>query len=257
MKTDPDLEQNQVTSAAAGSVFRTTLWSRHYALKNGDSAEQHEILHFLIRRYWKPVYSYLRRVGYSEEDAKDLVQDFFLHCLKSELFAKADPEKGRFRNLILTALKRFLAKKHRDAHARKRHPSKGFAYIDETAFHEEHPAALRDGETPDQIFHRAWIKDLVGRILKRLEKHCLESGKNTHFELFRAHVIAPALDGIESPSLNELGAAHGLSGKDAHNRILTVQRAFNRFLKDEIQIYALSEEEVAEEIQDLQRFLAR
>ena len=31
----------------------------------------------LLRRYWKPVYCYLRHKGYSNENAKDLTQGFF------------------------------------------------------------------------------------------------------------------------------------------------------------------------------------
>ena len=66
-----------------------------------------------------------------------------------------------------------------DSLAKKRHPSKGFAFIDESAFAEEHPGALQHTETPDEIFHRTWLRELVLRVLKRLERACRESGRET------------------------------------------------------------------------------
>jgi len=221
------------------------------------TSERRTILDFLIRRYWKPVYCYCRRAGCFEEDAKDLVQDFFTDCLKRDLFAKADPAKGRFRNLLLASLKNFLANARRAALAKIRHPSKGFAFIDDTAFQQENSGALKNNETADEIFHRTWLVELIRRVLKRLERACRESGKETHYELFRRYLVAPALEGTDAPHLRELGAACGLTGKDAANRVLTVQRAFQRLLTDEIRLYAASEEETGEELRDLKRFLAR
>ena len=50
--------------------------------------------------------------------------------------------------------------------------------------------------------------------------------------MFRRHLVAPALEGVDAPPLRDLGAAAGLTAKDAANRILTVQRAFRRLLKE-------------------------
>lgn len=185
------------------------------------------------------------------------MQDFFASCLRNDCFDKADPKLGRFRNLLLTSLKHFAANARRAALAKKRHPENGFAFIDDTAFEEEHPAALKHTETPDEIFHRTWLKELVLRILKRLEQVCRESGKATHFQLFHRYMVGPALEGAAAPHLRDLGAAAGLTAKEAANRVLTVQRAFRRLIKEEIGLYAASEEEVAEELRDLKRFLGR
>ncbi len=172
-------------------------------------------------------------------------------------FARADPALGRFRNSLLTALKHFVANARRAALAKKRHPTKGFAFIDDSAFEEEHPAALKHTETPDEIFLRTWLKELTLRVLKRLEQDCRESGQETHYQLFRRYLVAPALEGVDAPHLRDLGVAAGLTAKDVANRVLTVQRAFRRLLKEELAFYASSDEEAAEELRDLKRFLAR
>ena len=42
--------------------------------------------------------------------------------------------------------------------------------MDESAFAEEHPGALKHTETPDEIFHRTWLQELVQRAFRRLLK---------------------------------------------------------------------------------------
>ena len=219
--------QSSRTSTESGpepsrANFTETRWSKLLEARIAASTERCTILDFLIRRYWKPVYCYLRRSGCGEEDARDYVQEFFAACLRNDFFDKADPKLGRFRNFLLSALKHFVANARRAALAKKRHPSKGFAFIDESAFAEEHPGALKHTETPDEIFHRTWLQELVLRVLKRLESACRESGRETHYEIFRRHLVAPALDGVDAPPLRDIGAVAGLTAKDAANRVLTV-----------------------------------
>jgi len=48
-----------------------------------------------------------------------------------------------------------------------------------------------------------------------------------------------------------------LPEKAVHNQIITARRAYHRLLRDEIRLYARNDEEVAGEIQDLWRFMAR
>ncbi|MGA2662706.1 MAG: hypothetical protein ABSH34_34940 [Verrucomicrobiota bacterium] len=74
--------------------FPRTHWSRVAALKGDASAERQEALNFLAQRYWKPIYLYVRQRGHNEEQAEDLVQEFFLVALANDLFAKADPARG-------------------------------------------------------------------------------------------------------------------------------------------------------------------
>jgi len=107
-------------------AFPATHWSQFAALRAGVDGERTAILNFLIQRYWKPVYCYLRRAGCGEEEAKDLVQDFFAFCLQRDFFDQADPARGRFRSFLLGSLQHFLANARRAAHAQKRRPEQGF-----------------------------------------------------------------------------------------------------------------------------------
>ena len=54
------------------SRFQTTEWTKILNSGLGES-----ILAELYAKYWRPVYSYLRRKGFSNDEAKDLIQGFF------------------------------------------------------------------------------------------------------------------------------------------------------------------------------------
>ena len=168
--------------------FPATHWSKLAAAKGDVSAARREALNFLLIRYWKPAYCYVRRSGNGEEESKDLVQEFFSTALATELFAKADPARGRFRNLLLKSLKNFLANAQRAAGAKKRHPAEGFVSIHELAT-EEGPAVVpKDTVTPDELFHRTWLRELTLRVLKTLENECLATGKQLHLDRKRTRL---------------------------------------------------------------------
>ena len=69
---------------------------------------QHQALAEPCQTYWSPVYTYLRRKGYKKPEAEDLAQGFFAQLLEKQSYAVADPERGRFRAFLITALKNFL-----------------------------------------------------------------------------------------------------------------------------------------------------
>ena len=84
----------------------TTRWSVVLSCADSkiESAAARDALSDLCKTYWRPIFAYLCRRGYSVEDAEDLAQDFFSSVLQGPLLQRADPERGRFRSLLLKAL---------------------------------------------------------------------------------------------------------------------------------------------------------
>ena len=85
--------------------FPTTHWS--VVLTAADSAAPwaSEALEQLCRAYWHPVYAFVRRQGYSPDDALDLTQGFFARFLERKQVKLADPDRGRLRSFLLISLK--------------------------------------------------------------------------------------------------------------------------------------------------------
>src|SRR6186997_3229988 len=82
-----------------------------------ESVAARDALSELCKTYWRPIFAYVCRRGYSTHDAEDLTQDFFASLLQGPLLQRADPQRGRFRSLLLKALGDFLghAREKRDA----------------------------------------------------------------------------------------------------------------------------------------------
>jgi hypothetical protein len=113
-----------------GSQFPSTHWSLILDVRTQDETRRRLATENLIAGYWKPVYCYLRKRGYGNEEAKDLTQDFFCEFfLGSKLLQTADKKIGRFRQLLLTALKRFISNVERDKKRKKRAPAQGDAQL--------------------------------------------------------------------------------------------------------------------------------
>src|SRR5437016_4394823 len=105
----PSPEQAATSIQAGPRDFRTTHWSVVLRAGQSDSDLVQAALEELCRGYWYPIYSFVRRRGYSVEDAQDLTQEFFSRLLANRGLATVDPAKGRFRSFLLASLKNLLA----------------------------------------------------------------------------------------------------------------------------------------------------
>jgi len=106
-------------NAHHGAAFTTTHWSVVLQAQ-GDSPAAQEALEKLCRTYWWPLYGFVRRDGYSPDEAQDLTQGFFALILERRDLDAVRQEKGRLRSYLLTSLKHFLAKARRRELAVKR-----------------------------------------------------------------------------------------------------------------------------------------
>ena len=240
---------------AGNGSFPSTHWSLLANVRVAADAEHREAMDLLIRRYWKPVYFYLRRRGHNDQDAEDLTQEFFTDWLRKDAFIRANRDLGRFRAFLLSSLDHFVSNNRRNARAKKRHPEGGVVSINALCANEDMAFEPQDQHTPEDVFHAEWRKGLVFRVVTLLEQDCKISGKQNHFDIFRVLIVDPILHGTEPPSRIDLAHRLGISPKDLSNRLITARRGFQRLLRDQIREYASTEDEVAEEVLDLSRLV--
>ena len=236
--------------------FQATHWTAVEAV-GLDSADSSLLLSDLLQRYWKPVYCYLRRKGYDNEQAKDLTQGFFHEVVLGRgLIRRADRTKGRFRTLLLTALDRYLVSLHRKQTAQKRIP-------DDSLVHLEHidsvelPAAV-DRLSSEESFNYAWVSQLLDQMLTEVQAECCSHEMTIHWQLFRDRVLQPITGGTEAPSLAEICDKYGIEDKPkASNMIFAVKRRFQAALRRHLRESVASEAEVSEEMRELMKFLSK
>jgi len=160
------------------SRFDTTHWSIVLRARGGAD-EARPALETLCRTYRPPVLAYIRGRGYSPEAAEDLAQTFFTRFLEHAYHADADPDRGRFRAFLLTALKRFLINSDLENHAQKRG---GRMHFDALSSNTSDVALIDRRASPDVEFERSWALAVLDSAMRKLRAECEQAGKLALFE---------------------------------------------------------------------------
>jgi RNA polymerase sigma-70 factor (ECF subfamily) len=95
------------------SEFQSTLWT---VIRGADRGEEASLREFTMK-YRGPIVAYIARRGFLN-DAEDLAQEVFLRLLQDRVLSKADPSRGRFRNLLLAVTRHVMAN-FRDRESRR------------------------------------------------------------------------------------------------------------------------------------------
>lgn len=236
--------------------FLTTQWSLIEKVGSDKQQDKNQaLIGQLIKRYWKPVYCYVRRKGYGNEESKDIVQSFFHEVvLGRELIQQADKGKGRFRSFLLFALNRYLKVIRRAEKAKKRIPKGKLVSMDL----EDLPELMEitSGLTPEGSFDYAWVSGLLQQVLEEVEAQCYKDNKTVHWHIFEDRVLRPIVEEEDALCMEEICHKYGISDAvKASNMIVTVKRRFQSSLKRHLRESVTSDDEVEEELEEIIRFL--
>jgi len=188
----PDYDERPSSTAAATGPesFPSTHWSVVLAAGQSPSPAGQAALEKLCRTYWYPLYVYVRRRGYSPEDAQDLTQGFFERLLERDLLADLRPAGARFRSFLLHTMKNLLASEWTRAHAEKRGGTWTVVSLDELDPEARYALEAAKTETPDAAFERRWAGAVLRQAFDRLRQEQVAAGKEALFDC-----LADALTG--------------------------------------------------------------
>jgi DNA-directed RNA polymerase specialized sigma24 family protein len=197
-------------SANEGTVRRGTFITTRWSLilsgsgSKGIEQETRAALAELCRIYWRPIFAFICRRGYSTQDAEDLTQDFFVIITEGDWLQNADPSRGRFRSLLLKSLKNFLNDAADKIHARKRGGDVSFISWD--PWMTEVPSQLSmstqtlNSLPPERLFDVRWAATVVERALRRLREECERQGRRRVFDVLSVYLTVER-DDVSSMSL--------------------------------------------------------
>lgn len=200
--------------------FETTSWSDLKLLTETDQTQRDGILNTLSMRYWPPVYAHLRSQGYDASQASDLTQEFFSQViLGRKLFERADEDKGRLRNFLLTALKNFCIDQ---ARRQRRQPSTR-SLEDATLVAEEvsFTAMLDHQSDTANVYDRRWALSLFEEAIRRCESHFCANGRAGHWTMFAKRILEPASSGNRPLPIVDLCGQAGF--KNSANAVAAIQ----------------------------------
>jgi RNA polymerase sigma-70 factor (ECF subfamily) len=247
---------DQTDMGGTAEAFLTTHWSMIGDIKS-SAQRNRALIGLLLERYWKPVYFYIRRKGYDNEEAKDLTQGFFHEIvLNRKLVQRADQAKGRFRSFLLHALSQYLIDQMHKQCANKRIPNERLVSLD-MIDPSSLPATI-SASSPEDSYYYGWMSTLLDHVLSRVEVKCREQGLDTHWHVFYDRVVHPILADARAPSLAEVCAQYHIANKKtASNMIITVKRCFQAFLIECVRNTVTSEDDIQEELEEIMRFFPK
>lgn len=219
------------------------------------SATARASLDAVMKRAWPAVYAYIRASGRRSEEATELTQAFICDVmLARRLLEKADQGRGRFRTLLLGAVRNYLADVHRRQTAQSRAPRTGLVAIDAG---DEGSGALvgeassgQESTSPERAFHARYVAGLIRSASERLQRELEADGDAASWEIFRLRVLQGAFQGM-APSYEEIAPRLGLDRGQCAAKLLVTKRRFASILMDELRATMVDPAELKSEVADL------
>ena len=212
----PANEQNTGFPPDQAGWFATTHWSVVLLAARGMAPGADAAMERLCRTYWYPLYSYVRRRGYSAEDGQDLTQEFFARLLAKNDLGQVGPEKGKFRSFLLSALNHFLANEYDRAKAQKRGAGQAPISLDAAAAEGMFGLEPVCDLTPEKIFEQRWAATLLEQAFARLQEEYTQSHKQALFTELKAFLTEGASSGDYAPVATRLNLAPGAVAVAVH-----------------------------------------
>lgn len=239
---------DSVSEANAGArVFATTRWTVVLRAGGPTSAGSAAALEQLCRTYWYPLYSYARRSGLPVHDAEDLTQSFFAFLLAKDAIARADRERGRFRNFLLSAFKNFHANERAHQAAAKRGGGNPWVSLDELSGEDRYQDEPKSDLSPERLFDQKWAASLLEQVMQTLRTEYTSLGKGPLFNSLRTVIWGDRQGGGYALLAQQVGLSEG-AFKVAVHRLRT---RFKECLHQEVAQTVATPGEIEDELRHL------
>jgi DNA-directed RNA polymerase specialized sigma24 family protein len=209
----------------------------------------------VMKRAWPAVYAFIRASGRRSEEATELTQAFICDVfLARRLLEKADQSRGRFRTLLIGAVRNYLADTHRRATAAIRAPKSSLIAID--AMSESGFDMTSDGarSAPERAFNARFVAGLIRAASERLQRELESEGDHASWEIFRLRVLQAAFQG-SAPGYEEIAPRLGIERGACAAKLLVAKRRFATILMDELRATILDPNDLHHEVSELLSFL--
>lgn len=228
-----------------GRSFPSTRWSVIRDARDPTSPAYRQSLENLAAAYWKPVYAYFRRKwNKSNEEAKDLTQEFFAALCENGFLRRVSSEQGRFRSYVLKSLDNFVRLRYRHDHRQKRGGRAMRLSWDK--MEEFEPLA---GDSPEEIFLREWARSVLDEALEDMKKEYGTGDLEWAFQLFLFRDIRPPKDA--DVSYEGLARRFGMSVTDVTNHLYRARKKLREKILNRVRDTVTSEEEAEGEMKEL------
>ncbi len=232
---------------SGAASFDTTHWSVVSAAADLVSPNATAALETLCRTYWYPLYSYVRRKGYSAADAQDMTQEFFCRLIGKQYLKSVDRNAGSFRSFLLASINHLLANEWDKAQTLKRGGGREFISLDAEEAENRFAREASVSDSPERAFDRRWALTLLDRALARLREEFTNAGKLRQFDLLKGFLSDLAGEGDYASIAGTLGLDAGGVAVAVHR----LRRRYRDIVRSEIAQTVSTESELDAEMDHL------
>lgn len=237
---------------APNSWFTTTHWSVVLAAGSKRSPAVEEALEELCRTYRPPVYAYVRRWGYSHEDAEDATQGFFANFLKTNALGQVQPEKGKFRSFLLIRLKHFLSNEWHKAVAQKRGGGRTLVSLDDPVLDGQTALEPVDPMDPEKSYERAWGMAILERAQQRLHDEYAKAAKSVLYDRLKGRLAQEE----DPPEYGQVAAELHCAEATIRSSFHRMRARFRGLVREEVAKTVSSAAEIEEELRHFKRLFS-
>ena len=233
--------------------FAETRWTIVSGAQTSNPARAQAALESLCQTYWYPLYSYVRRKGYSAHDAEDLTQGFFERLLARDFLENVGKEKGRFRSFLLASMNYFLRDEYARIQRKKRGGGQRLISLDQSTAEERYHLEPVDQLTPEHLFEKQWILTLLEKVLSVLRSQYVAQDKADLFDELKVVLTL----GKAAPPFAKLSKQLGMSETATRMAASRLRQRYREQLRAEIAETVARPEEIDGELQHLFAALGR
>jgi len=210
-----------------------------HGVAESDSVRQASLERFCVT-YTKPLVNFLVKAKrLTEDDALDLVQDFWLNkmlepppdsnLVAKYLIARTEYATASFRSYLSVSLNNYLRSKYRSTGESKRRAQVSIEQLDGWE-----PESPNDSEQ----FDVAWANHLLVMVLERVRRECDSPALRIKWTIFTRLILQPYASNAPRPSYAILASELGIQNtKEIGTSLTTFKRIFLRNLHIAVQDY--------------------
>jgi RNA polymerase sigma factor (sigma-70 family) len=250
---EPSTKPIPGTLQEGGAPFQTTHWT--VVLQAGKAGPQEaapKALAAFCDAYWPPLYTFVRRRGYSPADAQDVVQGFFVHVFEHNTLSRADQEKGRLRTFLLGALQNFLLKQRERMRALKRGGAQQFVSFDELLPQAEASMLATSHLSDVNSYDVAWASSVVTRAWKNVRDRFAAEGKREWVDELRPFVAGGTTAGA---SQEQVAKRLGTSVENLRVSLSRLRQTYRHALRAEVASTVSDPADIDDELHYVYRIL--
>lgn len=227
--------------------FPETQLSVFVGLQGDDEVLRERSFERLLHAYYKPAYKHLRlKWRKSPEETDDLAQAFFLRVTERSTFSAFQPVRGRFRTFLRSCLDNFVLTAEESRQRLKR--GSAFSVVSSDALEAEHELLQSENETPEEVFDREFVRNLMQKSIARLSERMTALGKPVYFEVLKRYDLH---DGADEPTYAAVASELGIKPSDVTNYLHAARKELKLLVLDVLRDLTASEEEFLLEAADL------